>query len=75
MTVIDPSLACEACAATGQIALQLALGGAVGGAVVVKMAAADAMAWIRRRRSDAEGELDSALLENEDVTGSETEPT
>jgi hypothetical protein len=73
LTVVAPSFACAVCAASGQIALQLASCGAVGGVVVAKIAAADAMDWIRRRRVEVEGKRESAGQENESKVGSEIE--
>jgi hypothetical protein len=75
VTVVEPSLACEACAVTGQIGLQLALCGAVGGVVVVKIAAADAMGWILGRRTEVEDGLDSGAPEDEADSGSKPDFT
>jgi hypothetical protein len=56
MEAMSASVACEACTLTGNMGLQMALCGAVGGVVMVKLAANDLLDKLFRRRHGDEDE-------------------
>jgi hypothetical protein len=56
---MDTSVACEACAAATNMGLQMALCGAVGGVVLVKLAANDLLGKLHVRSADQDDEPDA----------------
>ena len=59
MEAMSPSVACEACTVAGNMGLQMALCGAVGGVVMLKLAANELLDKLLGRRPGDKGESEA----------------